>query len=340
MNIEACIWKLYKGLGADVADNLPNDRLAGVLIEFCSLAQYSLADVTNRLAKVKEDRKKLKGLLALPSVAQRSQEWYDLRKERLTASDAYKALVENRTRDMLIRNKAFPETVKFINSAPCEWGKMFEPMALRMYRARNEQVLVHDFGLIPHPTLSCFGASPDGITDLGVMIEIKCPYTREIKPGYIPDYYEIQMQGQLAVCELLECDYIECKIIQHHTEEAYIQAARRVIHSEDHGIVLGSDMYVYSPPTTSAECLDWSRNTKKELNESKVVMWTLEKIQVQRVKFDADRWANMVPKFKKFWADVIETREKGIEAPPTATATAMKQKKDKVIEFLDDDDDE
>jgi hypothetical protein len=48
-----------------------------------------------------------------------------------------------------------------------------------------------------HPTVAHLGASPDGITPYGVMVEIKCPYSKTLKD--IPEEYWAQMQGQLEV---------------------------------------------------------------------------------------------------------------------------------------------
>ena len=329
--LEAAIWRLYKSFGEPIVET-PSVCLARILKEFCADIRDVPEDtIVRRLEKVTKDRVQLGKLRALPAVAQRSEEWFALRRERLTASDAFKALENNRTRDSLVRNKAFPETVRYSSSAPTEWGKMFEPMALRVYRARCAQVPVHEFGLIPHPTLHCFGASPDGITDLGVMIEIKCPYSREIKPNYIPEYYEVQMQGQMAVCGLTDCDYIECKMVEYKTMEEFVTKTKRAAHPEDFGIVIkvggggsggGEEGYEYSPPLATAnEVLEWAERICSEVNAEKIIMWSLNEIVVQRVKFDPVRWQSMVPKFEKFWEDVVAAR---------------KQPRDRV-EFIDDD---
>lgn len=37
---------------------------------------------------------------------------------------------------------------------------------------------IYEFGLMKNPHHDFFGASPDGISELGVMLEIKCPYKR------------------------------------------------------------------------------------------------------------------------------------------------------------------
>ena len=66
-------------------------------------------------------------------------------------------------------------------------------------------------GLIIHNQYKHIGASPDGISDLGIMLEIKCPFKRKID-GAIPEQYWMQIQGQLEVCDLEECDYLECKL--------------------------------------------------------------------------------------------------------------------------------
>lgn len=329
--MDAAIWRVYRSLGEDFTDSLDNERIVSLLTEFVPDVG---GDILEAVERVKEDRSTLAQLLNLPSVAQRSEEWFNLRKERLTASDAHKALINNRTRDILVRNKAFPAEAKFIDTAATRWGKVFEPMALRIYRARNAQVVVHDFGLIPHPTLSCFGASPDGITATGIMVEIKCPYSREIKPGYIPEYYEIQMQGQMAVCGLSRCDYIECKLIRHDTETAFAGAARRCKYPEDHGVVTidaNGDALEYSPShMTPSECIDW----KKDKSDA-TIMWTLGLVQVQHVTFDSARWDTMVPKFRQFWADVLALR-----ASSAGTGTRVVGAKDKkVVSFIDSDSD-
>ena len=43
------------------------------------------------------------------------------------------------------------------------------------------------------------------------MLEIKCPKSRIIT-GFIPEVYRAQIQGQLEVCGLDYCDFLECDI--------------------------------------------------------------------------------------------------------------------------------
>ena len=43
------------------------------------------------------------------------------------------------------------------------------------------------------------------------MLEIKCPTSRDIT-GFVPEYYHAQVQGQLEVCGLEYCDFLECEL--------------------------------------------------------------------------------------------------------------------------------
>ena len=58
--------------------------------------------------------------------------------------------------------------------------------------------------------------SPDGIAESvynpdeePVLLEVKCPYRRQIKGGYIPNYYYPQVQLNLFICDLSIADFIE-----------------------------------------------------------------------------------------------------------------------------------
>jgi hypothetical protein len=44
---------------------------------------------------------------------------------------------------------------------------------------------------MPNNEHKFFGASPDGINELGIMVEIKCPFKRKLKkiPSIIEQYY-------------------------------------------------------------------------------------------------------------------------------------------------------
>jgi hypothetical protein len=61
------------------------------------------------------------------------------------------------------------------------------------------------------------------------MLEIKCPYVREIKnKGAIagdicPYYYYCQVQQQLECCDLEYCDFIQCALVEYKNREEYLK---------------------------------------------------------------------------------------------------------------------
>ena len=174
-------------------------------------------------------RARLAKLLEAPGVTQRTPEWYEARKTMVTASDVAQALGCSKfgnQRTFFQKKCGAPEEQAAFDASlpPLKWGVMYEPVAQAIYSAVNLGVRVHEFGLLRHETLSFVGASPDGISDLGVMLEIKCPWRRRIVEGEVPMQYYYQIQAQLAVCGLQECDYFECEFFEadDSTDEAWL----------------------------------------------------------------------------------------------------------------------
>ena len=188
-------------------------RTINVLDAMFPYKTFAERDLDARLERVLGYRAKLAELRRLPVVAQKSPEWHAIRQNLITASDFAQALGEGKfgTQKQLYQKKCgYDEAAPFNGDLPpLKWGNMFEFVAQTIYAQRNHTV-VHEFGILQHPSVPHFGASPDGITDDGVMLEIKCPWRRKIN-GEIPKQYYYQIQGQLDVCDLEECDYFECE---------------------------------------------------------------------------------------------------------------------------------
>ena len=275
--------------------------------------------IINRINIIKNNRKILKKLLKIPIIEQRTKEWHDARDSRLTASDLYDAIKKNNNSDKIAKKKAkiLVDNINY-NAVPAlKWGTMFEPMATRCYSQINNNIKVYDFGLILDNSNPHFGASPDGINELGIMIEIKCPYSRKIVDGYIPEKYKMQIQGQLAVCNLTECDYIECEFACIENEE-YMTKCKDI--TTNHGVIAeyqisGSYKYLYSDEYLNAEeaynnickkIIDYnSANTLDNTSKfNKLIFWELKIINIQRESFNKDEWEKIIPKINEFWKSV------------------------------------
>lgn len=148
-------------------------------------------------------------LIANEYAAQRSEEWLALRGKMLTASDAATALGVNpyETPDDLIRKKC--GNVRFDGNEATEHGNKYENEARDIYCERYGEVS-HEIGLHPHPLYKWLGGSPDGITESGKLLEIKCPLRRAIKDE-VPVHYMPQLQLLMDILDLESCDFIQYK---------------------------------------------------------------------------------------------------------------------------------
>ena len=184
---------------------------------------------------LEELRIQVQKLIKAPQHEQRTEGWYAARKLLITASEAASALFKSHQvcdlymTDYNLTPQDFelnPEKgcnpymtkeefflkkcgeIPFTGNVATRHGQKYEDVAAHFY-ARLMNVHLLEFGLIQHPRLDWLGASPDGITTNGVMLEIKCPYRRKIT-GIPPFYYWVQVQLQLEVCNLEYCDFLEC----------------------------------------------------------------------------------------------------------------------------------
>ena len=193
-------------------------------------------DVITKELKLNQEH--VKRLRAIISPEQRTEGWYKMRKEKITASDGGCVLGVNDHEPQykfLLKKTGEPS---FKGNQFTHHGKKFESIATMIYEHRLN-VTVGDYGLLCHPKYNFLGASPDGIVGLykkngkhltkyvGRMVEIKCPLIREIKHhGGIfvicPEYYWVQVQLQLECCDLDECDFWQCSLYEYSCLEEYL----------------------------------------------------------------------------------------------------------------------
>lgn len=153
-------------------------------------------------------------LLARQQYAQRTPEWYAVRRDMLTASDAAAALgvkpyasYRGCPRADLVRKKVRGDRVSNMATAH---GQAYEDEA-RDWAAAALGESVVDVGLVRHATLAWLGASPDGVTLTGKLLEIKCPMRRAIEPGVVPHHYYPQVQCQMEVCDVDQTIFVQYK---------------------------------------------------------------------------------------------------------------------------------
>lgn len=182
-----------------------------------------------------ETLKHLNFLKQIKVYPQRSKEWFDQRKDKLTSSDAATALGIN----------PYKKPIQLLLEK-CGAGRSFEGNKSTLHGQKYEDEAIgkyeilmtkenHTFGMISFADLDpirstketskkfidakyhFLGGSPDGvsidkiITDESVLtqLEVKCPDARKIKHGQIPIYYFPQVQLNMFIMDIDVTDFIE-----------------------------------------------------------------------------------------------------------------------------------
>lgn len=142
---------------------------------------------------------------------QKSEAWLKLRGNMLTASDVASAIGVNKyqtPQELLEKKCGLGE--KFTGNAATRHGEKYEDEARMLYEERHGEV-VHEIGLVPHPIHNWLGGSPDGVSESGKLVEIKCPPQRAIIPGEVPEHYMPQLQLCMEILDLESADFIQYK---------------------------------------------------------------------------------------------------------------------------------
>lgn len=277
--------------------------------------------VSNRVTRLRKYQTRLGELLLNPGFEQRTPEWYAERKKVVTASELLQATGSKTSIRQFLRRKCGLDDVSLSHIPAVRHGVIYETVACRAYEARN-RVKVHEFGMLTNRKVECFGASPDGIASNGIMLEIKCVYSRAIVDGYIkPEYYQ-QMQGQMHTAELEECDFLECKITCYDSEEEFANDTGHGdvgIYGMDNGTIVtwgartksGMEKGAISfrfDAVTNNECYEYSDSHlgtpgviawgKGQEASSTVVFYKIDLYNCQRIHLDPKFMTEMEPKIR------------------------------------------
>lgn len=282
---------------------------------------------------------KLKGI---HQPVQKSKEWYEMRNGLLTASDWGRVL--DGKYDVLLK-KCGDDT--FIGGAAIDWGNKYEAVANMIYEHRNN-VEVLEFGCLKHPFIDFLGASPDGITHDGVMVEIKCPYTRKITGIPKPEYW-CQVQGQLEVCDLDRCDFIECCIKEYEDETDYIEDHfennyKLNSYGNEKGVIAEfyhrsdkSFFNKYSNVGINGEQLEeWKKKVVNENTDNNIMFyrfcyWQLIEVSCIPIYRNHEWFQKSKPILENFWSMVLKYRKLGLNKLREDIATGKIKENDEVI---------
>jgi putative phage-type endonuclease len=322
--------------------------------------------------KKEKMKEKIEYLESVYQPEQRTDAWYQHRHGLITASSVWKVFGSQSTQNQIIYEKCSPIDVEKYNKvnteSPLHWGQKYEQLSKDLYEMLN-CTRIQEFGCIKHPNPAYYfiGASPDGINVCpasrlyGRMLEIKNVVSREIT-GIPKEDYWIQMQIQMEVCRLPECDFLETKFVEYEDEDAFCADSNDVndetnwnynLAGKRRGVIVyfikgEKPFYQYAPLdiTTKAEFDQWFEKTihaYDSLTWIKNIYWRLEVYSCVLVLRDKNWFKNAVVKIEALWKIVETEKVTGYEhrAPKRRVIKKNNDKNDAAqvqtkIEFNDD----
>ena len=293
-----------------------------------------------------------------PQPTQRTKEWYEFRHNLITASNAYKAFENQNVKNQLIYEKCQPlnqslfeecKQITMVNvNTTLHWGQKYEPLSVIIYE-HLYNTEIEDFGCIQHETYSFLGASPDGInvdkksTRYGRMLEIKNIVNREIN-GIPKKEYWVQMQLQMEVCNLDECDFLETKFTEYTDNTTYLLDTSNELYEDEDGfefqntcvskdnqmkgIIIyfhtkeGKPFYLYKPLDIihPKEIEEWQEKSIDKYQNSeykyifiKIIYWKLNILSCVLVCRNQQWFKDNIPLLQDIWTTIEKERISGYE---------------------------
>ena len=305
-------------------------------------------------------QKRIVEIKKIPQHEQKSAEWLAQRQECLTATAVATALDEDPYKypaelllDKCERGKPFVENENVHH------GKKYEQVGTMFYQFRNN-IKVAEYGLLQHDKYKFIGASPDGICEkmalhtnklsklVGRLLEIKFPKTRKILTegkldgDICPHYYFVQVQTQLFVTKMDECDFMQSNIEEYDSWEDYvkdsvanipglskktnlekgclIQLLPKKMAGGDPDMCLYNAKYIYPPRLhmTHEEIEKWiahevlnfhMNDLSKDYLIDQIIFWRLTQVACHLIKANTSWFESKIPQLKQFWDYVLFYRK-------------------------------
>lgn len=302
----------------------------------------------------RQRQRQLQVLKLQPKYAQKSADWHQQRSTCITATGVATALDAdpyNTPISLLFDKCGYPKP--FQGNIHTHHGNKYEPIA-NMFYAHRKNVRIGDYGLIKNPKVDYVGASPDGICEaenptgltklVGRLLEIKCPSQRKIRTtgaldgDICPHHYYLQIQTQLYVTGMSECDFLQCEISEYdnwqqfaadsHPQNLFLSAATNLERgcliqllpisnftakpTIDH-LLQAEYIYPESLYMTNDQWQKWIAEQVCEIADSdrgkdyafhSVIYWRLNKVSCNLIEQDATFASDNLPTLHQFWTYV------------------------------------
>ncbi|XP_052790029.1 uncharacterized protein LOC128224265 [Mya arenaria] len=154
----------------------------------------------------------------------KNDRWFEEREKRIQSSNFHRVCTATERTDLHDLAKSFVRGKGLKPTEAMRHGIQYEKDAIHQYESKNN-VKVKPCGIFVSKNLPFLGASPDGIVDENLLIEVKCPFSakhKKISPVTVPYLketngnmtlstkhpYYFQIQGQLFCAERQFCDLV------------------------------------------------------------------------------------------------------------------------------------
>jgi hypothetical protein len=276
---------------------------------------------------IEEREAHIKALCERPQVEQRTAAWYAQAATVLTASEFSTLFGSARGRASLVQAKANPPPPSAPRAVahrsedigPLNWGVRFEPV-VKQILVKKWSCEIQEMGRLIHAKDSFLAASPDGLIvksphkdKVCRLLEIKCPYTRKVG-GDIPFDYWVQMQIQMEVADIDECEYVECELVSKRPGQPLVDLS---------GCKMTGNMYLWEKDGALAYEYDQVEREGWTLVEE--IPWGLHKYHNKVVRRDRAWYESTHIWRQAFWTDVARVKE-GLELLEPVTPMSPKIK--------------
>ena len=263
---------------------------------------------------------------------QLTHEWFTYRWNHITASSAWQALDTAKNQNQLIYGKCKPinrEKYSRINiKSATHHGQRYESLSVTFYE-KLYNTKIGELGCLSHDMYEFMAASPDGINikrnnvRYGRLLEIKNPVSREIT-GIPKKEYWVQMQIQMFVTGLKDCDFLETSFKEYESEEAFDAdgSFTKTASQKPKGVIVcfhnGRKPVYKSPPWgISKEKYEiWYNDLlahENQLTWIQNIYWRLDNYSCVTVPFNEAWMDAAIPHFKDIWNTIQKERVEGYD---------------------------
>jgi hypothetical protein len=275
-----------------------------------------------------ERKTHIQTLIDRPNVPQRTQAWYEQSRNVLTASEFSIILGTPRAVATLALQKTMPPRDPSQSSSsacstyamgPMDWGVRFEPVVKQILTTMWKANIL-DIGRLIHPSDSKLAASPDGLIQdasdedrIGRLVEIKCPIRRVINDT-VPFEYWCQMQIQMEVANIDECEYVEMKLVSPYRGDS--EPYKAPLTTPQHS----GNVWIVQDPTTCALVYAYTHEELKGFEEQgfaiiETIPWHLERMFNKVIVRDSAWFTSTKEKREEFWKIVEDVRTGTLVVP-------------------------